>query len=214
MDNPRKFFEECRKDKKTTFGILSHGHWPILVCKRGANTLQFHDSILPNRGIISDEKIKDIFFEEKGILPNDLYPHKWFEEHWKTYHCMESPRNTKFSEAGKILGVSRVRAREYFLDVLKQCKIIMNFFPLGSDAYSPLLVTFKTDYETGIVKGLKKLNRTTYLYKAYNTMILIIGTTPMPRTQNHLTDKFEILEEKGYIRNLHVCTPIDWINAF
>jgi len=214
VDNPREFFENCRKDKKTTLAFVSHGYWPIFWCKLGANTLQYHDSILPNKGCISDEKIEKIFFEEKGTLPVDLYPHRWFEEHWKTYYCMKSPRRIGFREAGKELGVSWVTAREYYLEVLKQCKIITTFFPLGIETYSPLLVTFKTDYETGIVKGLKTLNRATYLYKSDNTIILFLCISPTPREQNYLTDKFQRLEEMGLISDLHISTPYDWHKAF
>jgi hypothetical protein len=220
IENPLEFFEQCKKNERTTLAVISHGYWPILWCKKGANTLQYHDSILPfqNNGPISDRKVDKIFFEEKGTLPVDKYPHAWFEEHWKTYYCMKQPRNITFREAakklGKDLGVTWVMVWEYFTDILKQCKIINTFFPLGAEAYSPLLVTFKTDYETGIVKGLKTLNRTTYLYKAEDTIILLVGTSPIPKAQNHITGKFHKLEEIGVIHDLHVSTPIDWHKAF
>lgn len=214
VDNPREFFENCKKDKRTSLAIVSHGYWPIFWCKRGANTLNYHDSILPNNGRVSDRKIEKIFCEEKGMLPIDLYPHGWFEQQWNTYYCMKYPRNKTFREAGKELGINWVSAREYFLEILEQCKILTNFFPLGTEAYSPLLVTLKTDYETGIVKGLKTLNRTTYLYKAENTLILLIGIDPIPRAQNYLTDKFVRLEEMGLISDLHISTPFDWHRAF
>lgn len=214
VNNPREFFENCKKDEKTTLAVVSHGYWSIFLCKRGANTLQYHDSILPNNGGISDNRVEKIFFEEEGTLPTDLYPHGWFEEHWNTYYCMKYPRNKTFREAGKELGIDWVTTREYFLDVLKQCKIMTNFFPLGADAYSPLLVTLKTDYEAGIVRGLRTLNRTTYLYKAENTLILLIGTAPVPRAQNHLAGEFERLEETGLISDLHISTPFDWHRAF
>ena len=127
---------------------------------------------------------------------------------------MKLPRHKTFRETGKELGGSWVTAREYFLEVLKQCKIMTNFFPLGTEAYSPLLVTFRIDYETGAVKGLKNLDRTTYLYKADNKIILLVGTTPTPRAQNHIIDKFERLEETGLISDLHILTPYDWHRAF
>jgi hypothetical protein len=214
VSNPREFFENCKKDEKTTLAVVSHGYWSIFLCKRGANTLQYHDSILPNNRCISHNKAEKIFFEEGGTLPTDLYPHKWFEEHWNIYYCMKYPRNKTFREAGKELGIDWVTTREYFLDVLKQCKIITNFFPLGTEAYSPLLVTLKTNHETGLIKGLRSLDRTTYLYKAENTLILLIGIDPVPRAQNHLTDKFERLEEIGLISDLHISTPFDWHKAF
>lgn len=215
IDNPRKFYEECKKDKNVNLAVLSHGHWPIFICKQGANTLQYHSSILPSNGFNFDKKRdENIFFEEKGILPVDQYPHKWFENHWKTYHCLKSPRKKSFREAGKELGFSWETAREYFIDVLKQCKIVTTFYPLGLESYSPLLLTFKTDYETGIVKGLKTLDRTTLLYKANNTIILIAGTPPVPKAQNHFSNRFQRFEEMGLISDLHISTPLKSHRAY
>lgn len=210
IDNPRKFFKECKKDKKTTLIYASNGFWPIFWCKYGANTLQFHDSILPFNGNINEKVIGNIFFEEKGIITEDQYPHKWFEKHWEIYHCLKYPRNKTFREAGKELKIDWVSTREYFLDVLQQSKVMTNFFPLGSEVYSPLLVTFKTNYEIGILKGLKTLNRTTYVYKTNNILILLLCISPSPREQNHFADKFQRLNEMGLIHDLHITTPFAW----
>ena len=210
IDNPRKFYEECLKDKSTNLVVLSHGHWPIFLCKQGANTLQFHDSILPNNGHFLSNSIENIFFEEKGILPNDVYPHKWFEKHWDVYHCLKYPRDKTFREAGKELGIDWVSTRKYFLEVLEQSKVMMNFFPLGIESYSPLLVTLKTEYEIGFLKGLKALNRTTYIYKVNNILILYIFVSPIPKEHNFFTDKFQRLEEMGLIHDLHISTPSKW----
>lgn len=220
VDNPLKFFEKCKKDKRTNLAVISRGYWPILWCKNGANTLQHHDSILPfrNNSHISDREVDKIFFDEKGILPVDKYPHAWFEEHWNTYYYMKFPRDITFRDAAKKMKqnveITWVTVREYFLDMLNQCKVMTNFFPLGTEAYSPLLVTFKTEYETGIVKGLRTLNRTTYLYKSENTLILFFCISPRPREQNYITGKFHELEEIGVIRDLHVSTPFNWHKAF
>ena len=214
VDNPRKVFEDCKNDPMTSFAVISHGYWPILLCKVGANTLQYYDSILPSKGCTFDKDIKRIFFEEKGTLPTDSYPHRWYEEHWNTYRCLKYPRNITFREAEKKLNINWVSVRQYFLEILKQCKVMTNLFPLGAEAYSPLLITLKTKYEIGIVRGLKTLDRTSYLYKAENTLILLIGTNPIPRAQNHLADKFQRLEDVGLISDLHISTPIDWHRAF
>ena len=113
IDNPREYFEKCKKDKKVNLAFVSHGHWPIFLCKQGANTLQYYEAVLPNNGQISDKKVGKIFYEEKGKLPIDKYPHRWFEKHWKTYHLMKYPRKISFREAGKKLGVHWETAREY-----------------------------------------------------------------------------------------------------
>lgn len=83
------------------------------------------------------------------------------------------------------------------VEVLKQCKVT-TFFPRGNEQYSPLLVIFKTDYEIGIVKGLKTLNWTIFLYKTNNTMILRDGTP----------GRFQKFEEMGLISDLHISSPL------
>jgi len=214
VDNPTEFFENCKKDKKTTLVVVSHGYWPIFLCKIGANTLQYHESILPFNGRISEKKIEKIFYEQKDELPIDPFPHGWFEKHWEVYYCFRSPRLMTFRKAGEILKMDWSSVRDYYIEILNQCKVITTFFPLGREAYSPLLVTFKTLYENGIVNGLKTLNRTTYLYKTDNTLILLIGIGTVPREQNLITKKFQRLEEMGLISDLHISTPYDWNQLF
>jgi len=104
--------------------------------------------------------------------------------------------------------------REYYIEILKQCKIITNFFPLGRKQYNPSLVTLKTDYEIGLVKGLKTLNRTTYLYKTNNTIILYLFISPLPKEQNHFADRFHRIEEMGLISDLHISTPYRWKSSW
>ena len=214
IDNPREFYKECIVNPKTSLVILSDGHWPIFWCKQGANTLQNYESILPNKGKVSNKKIEGIFFEEKETLPVDKYPHRWFEEHWNIYYSLKFPRIKSFRDAGKELGIDWQMARVLFKEILMQCKVITNFFPLGREQYNPSLVTLKTDYEIGLVNGLKTLNRTTYLYKTNNTIILYLFIRPLPKERNHFADRFHRLEEMGLISDLHISTPYKWKEAW
>jgi hypothetical protein len=213
IKNPRKFFSNCKEDKRTTMALALHGYWSIFWCKRGASTLQHYDSVLPTSSLVS-KKSRKLCHEIKGKLSTDPYPNGWCDTHWKIYCSMKFPREKTFRDVGKELEFSWVTARKYFLEVLQQSKVIINFFPLGLEAYSPLFVTFKTDYEIGISKGLKNLDRTTYLYKADNTVMLLLCIGPEPRSQNHFTEKFVELEETGLISDLHISTPFDWYKAF
>jgi hypothetical protein len=212
--NSKELFEECKKDEKTTLALILHGYWTNFQCKRGASTLQYHDTILPNSARFSDEKDKDLLVDIKGKLPDDPYPKRWHDLHWKIYYSMKHPRNKTYREVGKEIKSSWVTVRKYFLEVLTQCKIISNFFPLGIEAYSPLFVTFKTDYEIGIIRALKTLRNTTYLYKAEDKMMLLLCISPEPRAHNRFTEKFVHLEEVGLISDLHTSTPYDWYRAF
>jgi hypothetical protein len=46
------------------------------------------------------------------------------------------------------------------------------FFPFGYSGYNKLFVTPRTKYEVRLVKALRKLDRTTYLWKSNDTIIL------------------------------------------
>lgn len=214
VGNPKELFEKCKEDSKTTLALILHGYWNIFRCRYGASTLQYHDTLLPNNLQNSDERIKNLSIDEKGKLPTDPYPKGWSDIHWRIYYSMKHPRKKTYREVGKEMQLSWVTVRKYFLEVLTQCKVITNFFPLGIEAYSPLFVTFKTDYEVGIIRALRNLNRTTYLYKAHDIIMIMLCMGPKPRANNLFTGEFVQLEEMGLISELHMSTPYDWCRAF
>jgi hypothetical protein len=114
----------------------------------------------------------------------------------------------------KETGLAWKTVKKYYMEIIEQCKVLSCFFPLGKEGYSLQLVTFKTDYEKGVVKALVKLNRTTFIYKADGIIILCLYLIPRPKDFNISTDKFKKLEEEGYIRDLHICTPRKWVQIF
>lgn len=215
IDDPLGYLKECKKDKKTTLAYALHGDWSFIHFKYGASMLKFTDSILPHSYPSSGKYIEDIEIEEqKGNLPEDPYPHGWSDEHWDIYNALRMPRSLTFRGVGKKVGLSWQSVKKYFYEVLKQCKVLSCFFPLGKEGYSYQLVTFKTDYEIGLMKALKKLNRTTYVYKTNEIVILVLCLIPRPKDFNISTNKFKEIEEEGFIHDLHVCTPRKWIQDF
>lgn len=210
VDDPINLLNKCEKDNKTTLAFALDGHWSFIWFKHGANTLQYADAILPHSYSNNRYQIEDITFNEKGLLPEDMYPHRWSKCHWKIYQMMASPRDVMFKDVVKNIDLSWKTMKKYYLEVLKQCKIQNCFFPLGKEGYSHQLVTFKTDYEIGVLNALKKLNRTTFIYKANGIIILVLNLIPRPKDFNISTNKFRKLEEEGYIRDLHICTPRKW----
>jgi len=211
VDNPMELLEKYEKDDNTTLAYALHGDWNFIRFERGASTLQYSDSIIPNSYPNSGYHIEDLTFDKKGQLPRDPYPHGWLDEHWGVYNCMRAPREVTYREVGKKIGLSWETVKKYYKDILGQCKILNCFFPLGIDGYGHQLVTFETDYEIGVLDALKKLNRTTFIYKANGIIILCLYLIPAPFNFNVSTNRFKELEENGYIRDLHVCTPRRWI---
>ena len=71
------------------------------------------------------------------------------------------------------------------------------------------VITLKTDYEIGILSELKKLNRSSYVYKFDETLILTLFF------DRHLEiDSFLKLHKKGLIHDLRVSYPLRFKNAF
>ena len=210
MNNPMKFLEKCQTDGETTLAFALRGDWNFIRFKPGASMVSFYDSVLPSFFSSNNSLIENLSFEEKGKLPVDPYPHGWFDEHWEIYNLLRKPRNEKMGDVVKMSGFSWDKVLKCFNEVYPQCKVLSSFFPLGREGYSLQLLTFKTEYEIGVLKALKKLNRTSYLYKANGVIILWLYLIPRPYDVNISTRKFCDLQEKGYIRDLHVCTPINW----
>jgi hypothetical protein len=215
LDDPIGHLEECKKDEKTTLAYSLHGDWSFIHFRYGASMLKFADAILPHSYPSSGKYIEDIKIkEQKGKLPQDPYPHGWSDEHWDIYNLLEMPRQLTFRETGKKAGLCWESVKKYFYEILYQCKIFTCFFPLGLNNYSHQIVTFKTDFEISFAEALKSLNRTSYIYKKKETIILILFLIPRPLDFNISTNFFKEFEEKGYIQDLHVCTPRKWYYAF
>ena len=214
LDDPVRFLHECEQDNETTLAFALYGDWSFIRFRYGAAMLEFTDSILPHTYSGDNSFLEDIYIDEKGKLPVDPYPHGWSDDHWEIYRLMGAPRNHKIRNVIKKVDLSWETVIKYFYEVCSQCKVLSGFFPLGRKGYSFQLITFKTDYEIGLVNALKKLNRTTFIYKANGIVILCLNLIPRPFDFNFSTKKFVDLEEKGYIRDLHVCTPVDWHQNF
>ncbi|MGD2247642.1 MAG: hypothetical protein PVF58_04490 [Candidatus Methanofastidiosia archaeon] len=212
INDPMELLKEYENDDNTTLAYALHGDWNFIHFKRGASILQYADSIIPES--ISNGNIEDISFHEKGTLSSDVYPHGWLDEHWHVYNAMRTPRDITYFDAGNQIGLFWETVKKYYKEVLAQCKILNCFFPLGIKGYGHQLITFKTDYEIGVLKALKKLNRTTFIYKANGILILCLYLIPKPFNFNMSTDRFKELEENGYIRDVHICTPRKWIQNF
>lgn len=172
--------------------------------------LEFTNTPLPSYPALC--KIENIHFEEKGVLPRDKYPHGWNENDWMVYNAMREPRKKTYRELEKELGLSMFTIRKSYLEILKQCKTLVCFFPYSFEGYQYVLLTFKTKYEIGVEKALSRLDRTTYLYKYGELIILHLQVDPGAQEYNRATARFGELEEMGIIHDLRVSVPNKWKN--
>lgn len=212
LENPLKYWEDHKDNPGVNMCLALEGDWSYICFKKGASMLEYASTPLPSYPRFC--KIDNIYFEEKGELPRDLYPHGWDEREWEVYNAMGEPRKRTYRELEKELGMSMFTVREYYLRILKQCKTLVCFFPKSFEGYQYVLFTFKTKYEIGLEKALSKLDRTTYLYKFNGLIILQMQVDPGAQEYNKTTARFGELKEMGIIHDLRVSVPIGWKNIY
>lgn len=199
-ENDLELFEKYSSEPNVTYAVLLCGQHSLLVLRKGASILRYAESIIPSYP--ARKAIEEISLTKKGELPSDQYPHRWDELDWQVYHYMKNP-SISYSKVGKKLEVSWQTVKNRFEGLLKDCKTWISFFPRGYANYSQTFLTFETEYETGLREELKKLDRTTVLYKFENT--ILINLFYDHSLQHYIFSK---LEKKGLIRNLSVSIPV------
>jgi len=204
-ENQLELLEECRKDSKCTYAIALCGRWSFLKVRRGASDIKFVDRVIPS--FPSENAPFEMTLLEEGKLKEDLHPHGWDEIDWEVYNLMKDP-STSFTKAIREskkngLGLSRPTIRKHFRKILRSCKIQMSFFPRGYKGYDQIFFTFRTKYEIGLHNALKRIDRTSYLWKVRDTIFLTLFVNHYCATVRH----FKEMEENGLIRNLTVSIP-------
>ncbi len=149
-------------------------------------------------------------FDEEGKIESDPSPKEWDELDWAVYETFGYPREISFVRAGQILDVPWTTVKYRYERILQQCRVLNCFFPLGHAGYHYIVLTFGTKYETGLVRALQRIDRTTYIYKFRGTILLILFLLPHPLSYNKAGDRFKELEEMGIIHDLRVSIPIRW----
>lgn len=204
-ENQLELLKKCKNDPKTTYAIALCGAYSFLRVYKGASDLKFADRVVP---VYPDEITpQEIVFDKEGELENDCYPHGWDEIDWEVYELMKDP-TTSFTDALRQSkkegsGLNRKTIRDHFKKILKDCKVHMNFFPDGYKSYDQVFLKFKTEYEIGLYETLKKLDRTSFLWKVNDFILLTLFVHHYCATVR----RFKELEEKGLIQHLKVSIP-------
>ncbi len=179
------------------------GDYSFMIFSPGKNKIQYAESITPS--FPGQKSIPDLtfIFDEKCNLPIDPYPNGWGELDWKIFHCMRDTA-IPFYKVGSKLKVSWMTVKRHYEKILHDCKVMVAFFPLGQRGYDQILFVFQTDYEGSLRNSLQQLDRTSYLWKSNDEIILTVFT----KFYNETCEKFKEMEENGLIRNLRISTPI------
>ncbi len=204
-ENQLNILRECRNDPETTYAIALCGAWSFIRVRKGASDLRFADRVMPRYP--AEITPQEITFDEIGRLKNDPYPHGWDDIDWEVYHLMKDP-SISYTEAIRRskeegTGLSRQTIKKHFKKILRDCKFQMNFFPNGYKGYDQVFFTFHTKYEIGLYKALKELDRTSFLWKVKDFLILNLFVEHYCATVRH----FKEIEENGLIHNLKVSIP-------
>lgn len=209
--NPFKLLEEAKKNKEITFALALGGDWSFLSLKRtngSKNILNHVSTIIPNHN--AKCKIKDLYFEEEGKLDNDPCPQGWDELDWKVYGEMGAPRKVSITEVANKLNFSWKYIKKRFNKIMCQCKNLCYYLPLGYLGYHYIFLTFKTKYEVGLKKSLKKLDRSSYLQRFNDTIMLTLFLEPEAHSYTVAIDRFKELKEIGLIDDLLISIPHNW----
>ncbi|MGC1121535.1 MAG: hypothetical protein WBA22_10625 [Candidatus Methanofastidiosia archaeon] len=201
LKDPFYLMLQLRNDPSITKIVMMMGEYSLLVFRRGANMLKF--AAATNPCFPSDHRIQHMNPRRCGKLPCDLYPEKWDHLDWDIYNEMIDP-NVSFPKiSSKFKDVSWRTIRDRYNRIVNDCKVWMEFFPSGKKSYSQVFFTFKTDYEIGVKEELEKINRTSYLYKVGETLLLTLFLD-----NNMQQYAFLKLQKRGLIRDLTVSIPL------
>ena len=195
-------FNKYKKDPTLKYAVSFLGSHSLLCFKKGASILKYSEAVIPS--FPAKKSIDDLNLEEKGELPVDPYPHGWDEFDWAVFNHMKNPL-ISFQKVGSKLNVSWTTIKNRYKKILKSCKIWIGFFPKGYEGYNQTFLTFKTPYEVGLREELQKLDRTSYLYKFEDTIIL--NLFPDDTLQHYVFRKWE---KEGKIQELRVSIPVEW----
>lgn len=200
--NSLEKWEKCTEDPSVMYAVLLTGEHSILAFRKGASILSYAESVIP--AYPSSKSVGEIWPTLQGKLGIDEYPHGWDELDWEIFNSMRDP-TISFPKVGAELGVSWETVRTRFAKIRGYCKPWISFFPHGFFKYYHVFLSFSTEFEVGIREELKKLDRTSYLYKYGSTIMIFLYTDDF---REHLS--FLKMEKDGVIHDLHISIPSWW----
>jgi hypothetical protein len=206
--------EKDKRDNSVYHSMALVGSYSLISFRRnqessdGTNILTYAESIVPTYP--SSNSMVDINLStcKAQKLPTMRKSLEWDDLDWGIYHNMRDP-NRPSNVAAKALGLSHMTVLNRFYRIQRDCSIWMPFFPKGYNGYSQSIVQLKTEYEVGLRDELQKLDRSTYIYKIDDFLLLHLFLE-----ENKDLNPFLDLEKKGLIHSLGVSIPLRYHNRF
>lgn len=204
--------EEKKRDNSVFNSVVLVGSFSMITFRRTKeepNTftrLRYAESIIPKPSVPGNAGGIDPSIHEPEKLPEMHKPVRWDDMDWGIYYRMRNP-NESSSRVASELHISYKTVLNRFYRIQKDCTIWMCFFPRGYEYYKQFLVTLETDYEIGFRKELQKLDRSSYIYKIGDLLLLHLFLD-MSTDLCFLLD----LEKRGVIHSLSVSVPLKYYN--
>ena len=179
------------------FGLLEHH------IEKEEKRMEFAICIIPS--FPAEKRISEIELTEKGDIERAKYPNNWDDLDWQVYYSMKKNPNLSFGKVGGNLGVSWTTIQIHFKKILKDIDIWVSFYPKGYGYYQQALLKFKTKYEKDLESELRGIDRSSFLYKYEENLLLYVFYEDYKDLR-----RFETLKKEGKIRDLSFSTPIAW----
>lgn len=199
-DNQLEVLHELSNNPRITYAVALCGDYSLITFELGASDLKYADRITPT--FPARNKVENLVPVDVGRIECDPYPHGWDDIDWEVYYLMKDPSKS-FSKAAENSDLSWITVKKHYCKIIKDCRVHTSFFPKGYGGYSRAFLTFKTKYEIGFINALQKIDRTTYLWKVRDLIILILFVDHY----NKSIKRFKQLEEVGLIHDLKVSIP-------
>jgi DNA-binding Lrp family transcriptional regulator len=152
--------------------------------------------------------IRNFFNEEfvkKTLLRKTKQSLNWDDVDWKIYRStrenLRKPLKQVSRETGESFYIIKKRLNQI---IIPSCTIANFFFPLGYDYYRKIFLQLDSEYENSIVKALRKLPCTSYIYPLEKKFICVLF---------HEGIKYVLLltrkmEEKGLAKDILLSVPL------
>ena len=174
----------------------------------GNRFLKYADCIIPTYPGLKDFNKIDLSQYKKEKISEISEPKNWDNLHWGVYKFRKNPLRSSL-KVGDDLNISYRTVLNKYNEILKDCKMWIPFFPNGYKNYTKFVLTLKTDYEVGLLKELKKLDRSSYVHKTNDTLILILFFD-----RELEIDSFLKMEKNGIVYDLRISFPVHFYNMF
>ncbi len=144
-------------------------------------------------------------FVKKKLLRKIKQNLNWDDVDWEIYRSMRENLRKPLKHVSNEIGESSyIIKKRLHQVVIPSCTIANFFFPLGYDYYDKIFMQLDSEYENCIVKALRKLPCTSYVYPLEKKIICILFYEGIKYVLM-LTRK---MEEKGLAKDILLSVPL------